>query len=119
MSTRTLSLAFACARTKTVPHNARRFCIIRHLLVVKPLKNISETGREMVRLSVAFRDDMAAYATASIPEVFGLLQRLPYRNDPEGVEFLQRPYYTLNGIGSGGDCDDKAICVGAWAALRR
>ena len=33
------------------------------------------------------------------------------------MEFLQRPYFTFQSNRPGGDCDDKAICMGAWAAL--
>lgn len=32
-------------------------------------------------------------------------------------EVLQRPYFTVNGMGKGGDCDDKAIAMASWAYL--
>lgn len=62
---------------------------------------------------------MAQYASATLQEVFDLLKNIPYQADPPDREHLQRPFYTLNEMGEGGDCDDKAIAAGAWAFLRR
>lgn len=73
----------------------------------------------MYRLSRQYAQDMAPLATLSATEVFEVLRRIPYVPDPKGVEFLKRPYYTLRSMGPGGDCDDKAIAVGAWAHLRK
>lgn len=84
----------------------------------KKLVSVQQTGAEMHRLALAFQEDMLPLAHLSIPELFDALRKLPYRNDPDSVEYLQRPYYTLIGQGSGGDCDDKAIAVAAYANLR-
>ncbi len=84
----------------------------------RELVSIQQTGREMHRFVEGFRSDMLPWATLSPIEIFNRLKAIPYRYDPESVEFLQRPYYTMSGTGSGGDCDDKAICVASWARLR-
>ncbi len=89
------------------------------MLSETPLLNVRQTGAEMARLAVAFREDMLPYANLGPQGVFDLLSGIPYHADPDSVEFLQRPYYTLSRSGGGGDCDDKAICVGAWASLNR
>lgn len=84
-----------------------------------PLVDVRQTSREMYRMAFAWKEDMAPYASYSMPEVFNLLKNIPFRADPDGKEVLQRPWYTLHGYGLGGDCDDKAIAAGAWAHLNR
>jgi hypothetical protein len=66
---------------------------------VAELTDVRQTAFNMYRIAYAWKDDMAAYASMSMQEL------------------LQRPFYTLNQVGRGGDCDDKAICVGAWCHL--
>lgn len=87
------------------------------MLKIAPLESVEQTGAEMKRLAIAYATDMAPYATLSLYELFELISAIPYSPDPDNVEFLKRPYYTLEGIGLGGDCDDKAIMVYAWAYL--
>ncbi len=79
--------------------------------------SVRDTGKMMRFLADTYYQDMAPYATMSLLEVFDLVRKIPYRADPPEVEFLQRPMATLNGTGWGGDCDDKAICMAAWAKL--
>lgn len=88
------------------------------MYITGPLMSLEQTSREMYRLAWAWREDMAGYAASSLQEVFDLLKNIPYKADPPDSEHLQRPFYTLNEMGAGGDCDDKAIAAGAWANLR-
>jgi hypothetical protein len=55
----------------------------------------------------------------SWPQFFDYIKNIPYNPDPKGREYLQRPLFTLMGDRPGGDCDDRAICVGAMAVLNR
>jgi len=73
------------------------------------------TGTLMVRLAKQYHRDVAPYAALTAPEFFNKVKSIPYNRDPEHVEFLQRPVYTLAGNRPGGDCDDKAIVSGAYA----
>ena len=82
-----------------------------------PLLDVQQTATEMYRLAFAWKEDMAPYATLSLPELFKFLKDIPWRADPGETEVLQRPWYTVNQIGIGGDCDDKAIAVGAYCHL--
>lgn len=86
---------------------------------VQPLESLEQTGRQMVWLAVSYAQDMAQHADLDIEQLFELLRLLPYREDPETQEWVQRPAYTLDPRSKHGDCDDKAICVGAWCVLRR
>jgi hypothetical protein len=86
---------------------------------VAELTNVKQTAFNMYRIAYAWRDDMAPYASMSMTELFCLLKDLPFNADPDDTELLQRPFYTLNQLGRGGDCDDKAICVGAWCHLNK
>lgn len=71
----------------------------------------------MVRLAARYAKDIAPYGHYSPGEFFNFLKGIPYHRDPDNEEFLQRPYYTLAGDRPGGDCDDKAICSGAYAII--
>ncbi len=86
---------------------------------VQELENVSQTAFNMYRIAYAWKEDMAPYASLSMNELFSLLKNIPFNADPNDTELLQRPFYTLNQLGRGGDCDDKAICVGAWCHLNK
>lgn len=75
------------------------------------------TGPWMHRMVRTYRNDMLPYAHLSLPDVFDLIKRIPFRPDPPDRELLQRPYYTMNHFGFGGDCDDKAICLACYCDL--
>lgn len=83
----------------------------------RELLDLQQTATEMYRIATAWQEDMAEYASLGLQELFNLLKNIPFNPDPEDTECLQRPWYTLNEAGPGGDCDDKSICTGAWAAL--
>lgn len=82
-----------------------------------PLLDVQQTASEMYRLAYAWKEDMAPYASYSLPELFNALKSLPWQADPQDTELLKRPWYTMNRVGPGGDCDDKAIAVGAYCHL--
>ncbi len=84
---------------------------------VAELVDVQQTASNMYRIAYAWKDDMAPYASMSLQELFQLLKSIPFNADPNETELLQRPFYTLHQIGQGGDCDDKAICTGAWCHL--
>jgi hypothetical protein len=86
-------------------------------LTTRPLKNVKYTGKLMRELSVRYANDVSMFAHLSIIEFYDMVKNIPYKEDPKKVEFLQRPYYTLNQRGKGGDCDDKCIVMGAYLAL--
>lgn len=86
-------------------------------LTIRPLKNVKYTGGLMTELSVRYQNDVSEYGHFSIIQFFDFVKNIPYKPDPKKQEFLQRPYYTLKQRGKGGDCDDKAICLGAYCVL--
>lgn len=79
------------------------------------LFHVEQTGAEMARMIREHWRDMADMAGSSAEDVFRYLQAIPYRRDPPGEEYLQRPLAFRLGAGRGADCDDRAICVGCWA----
>jgi hypothetical protein len=81
------------------------------------VKNVMHTGKLMTQLSVKHCRDVAGFGHLSPLEYYDVLRRIPYNRDPDQTEWLQRPYFTLRGDTPGGDCDDKAICGGAYAVL--
>ncbi len=87
------------------------------MLRTETLESVEQTGQNMYRMATAWAQDMQMHSSKSMQEVFDLLRNIPYIPDPAGAEYLQRPFYTLNSWGGGGDCDDKAIAAGSWATL--
>jgi len=80
-----------------------------------PLVDVYETGRQMHRIAWAWRGDLGGLNSMRLRDFFNMVKRIPYRPDPPGKEVIQRPWYTLRSLGTGGDCDDKAVVMGAWA----
>ena len=73
-----------------------------------------QTGVVMHRLVKDYHMDLAAMASVPLTEAFRRIADIPFRPDPKGHELVQRPLFTLR---NGGDCDDKAICMAAYAVL--
>ncbi len=89
-----------------------------HMYREAELVDLQQTATEMYRIAFAWAEDMAPYVTLSLQELFDFLKSIPFHADPDDMELLQRPWYTINEAGQGGDCDDKMICVGAYCHLR-
>jgi len=75
------------------------------------------TGDYMRRMVDKYYKDMAPYASLSLVEIFDLIKNIPYRPDPDTAEVLMRPYFTMNMLGYGGDCDDKSIALASYCRL--
>ncbi len=86
-------------------------------IVIRKLINARQTGKIMHQMVNEFYTDMAPYASLSLTEIYDKIKGIPFEYDPKGVELVKRPYYTMNQIGPGGDCDDKAVALASWAVL--
>ena len=80
--------------------------------------SVQKTGAIMRQVAKLYATDMAPYASLSILEVYDRIKSLPFRPDPVDLETVQRPFYTMNQTGLGGDCDDKAVCLAAYCNLQ-
>lgn len=78
----------------------------------------SATGPLMRQMVYRYCHDMAPYINYTPMEMFKMVKDIPFNPDPPGFETLQRPRYTINQCGTGGDCDDKTIMVACWAHLK-
>lgn len=86
------------------------------------LDSVFVTGRQMVDLVKKYHHDLAPFDNVPFSRFYDLARRLPYRADPTGVEFLQRPSQALknwNVLAMPLDCDDKAILIGAFLHRRK
>lgn len=83
------------------------------------LLTVAQTGRQMRWLAETYQSDMAPYSHMSWLQVFDAIKALPYVPDAPLIEQVHRPFYTMNNYGVASDCDDRAICVGAFASLNR
>jgi len=72
------------------------------------------TGAFMHGMVERYWRDMVPYAHLTVTEVFDRIKNIPFKADPQEAEVLQRPMYTMQGNGYGGDCDDKAIALASW-----
>lgn len=95
----------------------RKLTYSKGMLREKELTDVRQTAKEMYRIAFAWKEDMAEYATLSLQELFDLIKDIPWAADPPDTEFIQRPWYTMHQASKYGDCDDKAVCVGAWCNL--
>lgn len=99
----------------SLPQTVRK---LKHgTITTRPLKNVKYTGKLMEELSIRYQDDVAEHCHLSLMQFYDLVKNIPYKEDPKKIEFLQRPYYTLNQRGQGGDCDDKCICLGSYLTI--
>ncbi len=90
-----------------------------HLLIGKAKRGVYTTGRLMRRIAITFASDVVPYLTLSPLQFYERVRDIPYRGDPDQLEFLQRPAITLSGKGAGGDCDDKAIALASYYSMNR
>lgn len=93
--------------------------VVMFLYIGKAKRGVMSTGTLMRRVAIAFASDVTRYVTMSPLQFYEKVRSLPYREDPKEMEFLQRPAYTLAGLGAGGDCDDKAIVMGSFFHLNK
>lgn len=83
------------------------------------LRSLEQTIDVIRRLATQYAEDLAPYATWPLSKIYNHVRNLRYERDPAGNELVKRPFYTLNGIGAGGDCDDKTVVLLAWAKLNQ
>jgi len=86
------------------------------------LTDFRETLGTMKRLATQYSDDVNQYVSMPLNEFYDIVKTIPYRMDVldgELHEIVKRPFYTLNQFGPGGDCDDKAVVMAAWAYKNR
>lgn len=75
------------------------------------------TIAEMFRLSRQYRGDVAEFSGDAPARFYDRVRSLPYIRDPQGVETVARPAYTLRPDWTPRDCDDKTVLLGAYAEL--
>jgi len=79
----------------------------------------TSTGPLMHYMVQRYYHDMMPYASLDMEEIFDTVKNIPYQADPDDAETIMRPLYTMQSVGSGGDCDDKAIAIASWALINR
>ena len=78
------------------------------------LKDVYQTGREMARLVLSYWSDLGPWLDVEFLNYYTCVCTLPYFDDPEDVETVSRPIYTLNPDYRPRDCDDKAVLMACW-----
>jgi len=85
------------------------------------LSSLRQTGAVMRDMVVRYCTDIPAEMVAwSAKRFFRHVANLPFRDDPQEIESVARPAFTLDPDWEGPrDCDDKAVLIGAWLYLRK
>lgn len=87
--------------------------------LIGELKSYRQTVNRMFAIAREYASDLAPFADYSIYDFYNLVRALPYRADPEGVETIIRPKYTVRADWPlWRDCDDKTILIVAFAFMK-
>lgn len=89
------------------------------MITTRPLKDVFQTAAEMRRLSLTYWADLGRWLDASFIDYFNYICALPYVSDPEQVETISRPAYTLKEGYRPRDCDDKAVLIACWCVAHK
>lgn len=74
------------------------------------------TVQQMFRLAKTYAADVDAYRFADYLDAYLYVRALPFVSDPEGIEMVARPSFTLSPAWTQNrDCDDKTTALGAFA----
>lgn len=92
-----------------------KFKFDMQMVKVKGFRDVRQTISEMRRMATMYANDVAKYVNWSLLDFYTMVKNLPYIPDPKGQETIRRPQFTLNGLGQGRDCDDKAIVMASYA----
>ena len=87
------------------------------LKTTQPLYSLEQTGATMGELAIKYCEDMRPFYGFTLFEVQNYIKNLPYRDDPEDQEFISRPSICMNDETIPFDCDDRAVCIGAFCEL--
>lgn len=78
------------------------------------LHDVHLTGQQMARLVSLYWSDLGAWLDRPFLEYYRFVCSLPYVSDPDNVETVSRPLFTLNPDYRPRDCDHKAVLLAAW-----
>ena len=85
------------------------------ILTNNNLRSVYQTGDEMRRLVQNYYTDLGAWLNRPFFAFYRCVCELPYIKDPENVEFVSRPAFTLDpNFKYARDCDDKAVLLACW-----
>lgn len=90
-------------------------------LTINDLESYRQTVDECRRIAREHRDDILPYLSEET-DLFAWYERirsLPYVADPQGIETISRPRYTLKEDWNGPrDCDDKTVLILSYCHLK-
>jgi hypothetical protein len=84
------------------------------ILKFENLRNIYQTGAAMASLVKNFNGDVSSFDGWSFDNFFLMCCSLPYLPDPEGIETIHRPKFSLSNMVKYRDCDDKCVLLGSY-----
>ena len=85
---------------------------------IVPLIDVTQTLGEMYRLAEQYQNDLAPFLGLNLVQFYNHVKNIPFRPDPYGNEYVQRPAATLHGLSKYADCDDKSICLMSYCMAK-
>jgi len=83
-----------------------------------PLKSYEQTLGVIADFARRYKSDVSLLSGLSPIDFYDYVHGLPYIDDPEGVERVSRPAFTIDpNWKNSRDCDDKTAIVGAYCEL--
>lgn len=77
------------------------------------------TIKRMVEIIQKHYNDLQEFKDLSLRDFFFYVCSLEYRKDPQGMEQIARPKFTLLKDWPCRDCDDKTILMGSFCKLKK
>jgi len=87
---------------------------------IVPLRSYAQTLAVIADFARRYKNDLAGFAHLSAKQFYDVVHALPYVDDPEELERVSRPGFTIQGgWPSSRDCDDKCALFGGWCELTK
>lgn len=82
------------------------------------LETFDKTVLKIIEFARKYKNDLKDYENLSFENFYLMIRNLPYHADPQNIETLSRPLYTLQKNYTPRDCDDKTILICAFCELK-
>lgn len=83
-----------------------------------PLDTYEKTVLKIFEFAKKYQSDCLFLESKTPFEVFEFIKNLEYKKDPEGIEFLSRPKFSIFRDDLPRDCDDKTLIAACYFELK-
>lgn len=87
-------------------------------LNIEKLETYEKTVLKIFEYAKKFQKDCLFLESKSIKELFDFVKNLEYKKDPDGIEFISRPEFSIFRNDLPRDCDDKTLIIACYCELK-